>query len=146
MKQENLWKESQTLPIPLYSLYDVKPRYPTNGRGPTVTQNKRHMYSASVTPERCRVSREDNTLCIELIEQSTAHKLISRAIYSGVFVIIYSASTLTVIRPLKEATGTNVTRVYSFSAESSSSLRFLESLTLILYGTFLQRHQSACEH
>jgi len=31
-----------------------------------------------------------------------------------------------------------VTRVYNFSAESSSSLRFLASLTRSLYGTFLQ--------
>lgn len=40
--------------------------------------------------------------------------------------------------PLHVVTGTYVTRVYNLLGESSSSLRFLDSRTRILYGTFLQ--------
>lgn len=43
--------------------------------------------------------------------------------------------------PLHVVTGTYVTRVYSLLGESSSSLRFLDSRTRILYGTFLQQQQ-----
>lgn len=40
-------------------------------------------------------------------------------------------------------TGTYVTRVYSLLGESSSSLRFLDRRTRILYGTFLQHNDLA---
>lgn len=43
--------------------------------------------------------------------------------------------------PLHVVTGTYVTRVYSLLGESSSSLRFLDSRTRILYGTFLCKIQ-----
>lgn len=41
--------------------------------------------------------------------------------------------------PLHVVTGTYVTRVYSLFGESSSSLRFLDRRTRILYGTFLEK-------
>lgn len=53
-------------------------------------------------------------------------------------------STVTVCSPLKESTLTHSTRVYICSSESSSSLLFLLSRTLMRWGTLLMPFAHTC--
>lgn len=99
------------------------------------TKHKSSFYSIYSTRRGDKFSFHQHLLSADLLREKK-HGYKTRWIsFSGTC----DSSTITI--PLHVVTGTYVTRVYSLLGESSSSLRFLDRRTRILYGTFLHNNR-----